>query len=183
MFDFLAHTLYYTHNGDASTQGYIYRPFACLYANAYNQHKRVRYKYYNAVLHHMLEFGLCCLWTSVPYSVNSVGDTLRDLCVTSLFGLRDELLAPGGRESWIRAWSQSYVWSTRGGAGGMVMHYKGWEKRGNGETAAGITEAHKVRGFFNFFFSIGQFLFRWWLWYGGFRGTWWRLKRLGKGRG
>jgi len=38
------------------------------------------------------------------------------------------------------------------GSRGMVMHYKSWEKRGNGETAAGITEAHKVRGFFNLFF-------------------------------
>jgi len=34
----------------------------------------------------------------------------------------------------------------------MVMHCKSCEKGGNGETAAGITEAHKVRGFFNLFF-------------------------------
>jgi len=64
------------------------------------------------------------------------------------------------------------------------MHYKSWEKRGNGETAAGITEAHKVRGFFKpFFFTIGQFLFRWWRWYGGFRGTWSEIEAAGEGEG
>ena len=55
----------------------------------------------------------------------------------------------------------SLVFGLRAGSRGMEMHYKSWEKRGNGETAAGITEAHKVRGFFKpFFFTIGQFLFR-----------------------
>ena len=73
------------------------------------------------------------LFPSVPCSVNSVGDTVRSLCNVFVW-LTVRALGPWRSRELNSCMEPVLCLDCERGARGMVMHYKSWEKRGNGET-------------------------------------------------